>query len=38
MTPAVTPSLPFDLVPTDQLGIVLAPTFLLKSGLMAARC
>src|SRR5215467_12482496 len=35
---AVTPSLPFDLVPVGQLGIVLAPTDLAKSSLTALRC
>src|SRR5262245_14329352 len=34
----VTPSFPFDLVPTGQLGIVFAPTLLLKSSLIAPRC
>src|ERR1051325_4160645 len=38
MMPAVTPSLPLDFVPTGQLGIVLAPTLLLKSSLIAVRC
>src|SRR5215471_6758357 len=35
---AVTPSLPFDLVPVGQFGIVLAPTDLPKSSLTALRC
>src|SRR5262249_56081905 len=35
---AVTPSLPFDLVPTGQFGIVLAPTDFPKSALIALRC
>src|SRR5215813_4415270 len=35
---AVTPSLPFDLVPVGQLGMVLAPTLLPKSSLTALRC
>ena len=35
---AVTPSLPLDLVPAGQLGIVLAPTPLLNSSLIALRC
>jgi len=35
---AVTPSLPLDLVPTGQLGMVLAPTSLLKSSLIVLRC
>src|SRR5215831_13461186 len=35
---AVTPSLPFDFVPTGQFGIVLAPTDLPKSALIALRC
>src|SRR5262245_13768813 len=35
---AVTPSLPFDLVPVGQLGIVFAPTVLPKSSLTALRC
>src|ERR1700719_3860715 len=38
LTLAVTPSLPLDLVPAGQFGIVLAPTLLLKSSLTALRC
>src|SRR6202035_2336192 len=38
ITLAVTPSLAFAFVPTAQLGIVLAPTRLPKSGLIALRC
>src|ERR1700730_14086550 len=38
MMPAVTPSLPLDLVPVGQFGIVLEPTVLLNSSLIAARC
>ena len=35
---AVTPSLPFDLVPTGQLGIVPNPGFLAHSGFIADKC
>src|SRR5215813_3479741 len=35
---AVTPSLPFDRVPTAQLGMLLAPGLLAKSSLMVLRC
>src|SRR6516162_2230490 len=35
---AVTPSLPFDFVPAGQLGMVLAPTSLRKSPLIALKC
>src|SRR5262245_1629572 len=35
---AVTPSLPLDLVPTDQFGIVLAPTCLPNDSSTALRC
>src|SRR5262245_4604349 len=38
MTLAVTPSLPFDLVPTGQFGIVLAPTVVPNSSLTVDRC
>src|SRR5215813_782955 len=38
LTLAVTPSLPFDRVPTGQLGMVFVPGLLANSGLIALRC
>ena len=35
---AETPSLPFDFVPTGQLGILFVPGLLANSSLMALRC
>src|SRR5262245_44414534 len=37
-TDAVTPSLPFDLVPTGQLGILFVPGLWANSGLIVERC
>src|SRR3974390_2203162 len=35
---AVTPSFPFERVPTGQLGMLFVPTVFAKSGLTALRC